>query len=439
MNLSLERFYRQFTDQTKKVSNVLDAIREGCFRLFIPTPQAEDQPGTIAQIKAALPYLSNVVRKPYVTIKTETPKVRTERAGNLSPAGIRETIRDGKVWKRQNDEIKPEFIYATEREDEFNSYENRLIKALIDRLIAFLRVPLRTVKESIPSLYDSYFQVSHLNKLDFMKFMRTDTFHQPTASTYDDYADLLQLKAHIGAYRQSTFYKTLDKYPAFTGQPEVTNLLMHNEDYHRCLMLWKFLDAHGAAVSTLSEAKEQNAYALFVFFGLLSAYLELGFILKDDPFIISSDQLLRIPSTTLENGDFIVEVWIPQDKYVQITVTSKAIKRKEKYKIRLVDDVDIVPEPGISYYISLFPTPYSDLASCVTPNNLNSIKDLSSVAKSTVLIFDCERDVYRRCCLVCGNTEISENHGAVTCPACDAKYAFLSAQKLWLHHFSILR
>ena len=70
MNASLERFYRQFSGETDKVSVVLDRLRQGTFRLYIPTPQSEDQQGTIAQIKSTLPYITNVVQKPYITLTT---------------------------------------------------------------------------------------------------------------------------------------------------------------------------------------------------------------------------------------------------------------------------------------------------------------------------------------------------------------------------------
>ena len=439
MNLSLERFYRQFNEKTDRVSAVLDGMREGSFRLFIPTPLSEDQPGTIAQIKAALPHITNVVRKPYVTLRTQTTKVRAERAGALSPEGIRNTIRDGKIWKQHEGEIRPEYIYAVEREDDYNSYENRMVKALIDRLIRFLRTPLRITKESIPSLYESYFQVSHLNKLDLIKFMQTDTFRQAKARTYEDYTDLVRLKTRIGAYRQSPFYKTMEQYPVFSGSLEMTNLLTHNEDYHHCARLWSFLETQGSAVSTLTEAQGRNAYALFIFFGLVRAYRDLGFTLKDDPYILSADHTYRIPATTLENEDFLVELWSPQDKYMQISVQAKAVRHKEKYKIRLVEDLEITPEAGVDYYLSLYPTPYSDIAACVVPNNLNSIQDLTSIARITVLTFASEHSVYGNYCLVCGNPEVSENHGNVTCDVCGAHYNSRAGGRPWLHHFRIFR
>ena len=90
-------------------------------------------------------------------------------------------------------------------------------------------------------------------------------------------------------------------------------------------------------------------------------------------------------------------------------------------------------------HVSLYPTPYSDIAACIVPNNLNSIQDLTSIAKSTVLTFASEHRVYGNCCLVCGNTEISDVRGNVTCEACGAHYNFLSGDILWLHHFRILR
>lgn len=440
MNASLERFYRQFTGETDKVSVVLDRLRQGTFRLYIPTPQSEDQQGTIAQIKSTLPYITNVVQKPYITLTTETDMVRAERAGTLSPAGIRQTIRDGKIWKRgESDEVRPEYIYAVSHEDDYNSYENRLVKALIDRLIHMLRVPLRTAKEGIPSLYESYFQVSHLNKLDFMKFMQTDTFHQAKSRTYEDYTDLVRLRSRVVAYRQSQFYKTMDRYPAFTGTPEMTNLFTHNENYRRCVQLWRFLDAQDSPVSTLSAAQVRNAYALFVLVGLLDAYRELGFSLKEDAYILSDDHGWRVSTATLENEHFWVDVWIPQDQIIQITVRAKASKRKEKYKIRLVDEPEITPEAEVDYYVSLYPTPYSDIASCVIPNNLNSLRDLTSIAKSTVLTFASEHSVYGNYCLVCGSTEVGDARGEVTCDSCGAKYSFLSDHLLWLHHFRILR
>ena len=118
---------------------------------------------------------------------------------------------------------------------------------------------------------------------------------------------------------------------------------------------------------------------------------------------------------------------------------AKASKRKEKYKIRLVDEPEITPEAEVDYYVSLYPTPYSDIASCVIPNNLNSLRDLTSIAKSTVLTFASEHSVYGNYCLVCGSTEVGDARGEVTCDSCGAKYSFLSDHLLWLHHFRILR
>ena len=437
MNLSLERLYRQFSGEPLTLQTVIDKIRDGSFRLYIPTPQSEDQPGTIAQIKASLPHIANIVRAPYITLKTEHPKVRAERASALSPEGIRETVRDGRIWRRKKDRVLPEYVYATEREDDYNSYENRMVKALIDRLIRFLSQPLKVAKEGVPSLYEAYFQISNLNKLDWMKIMETDVFRQDPAKSFEQYSELYRLKGRVNQFRFSFFYKTMCEFQSFTGPLEMTNLLTHNEDYHRCAKLWAFLDAQSGGGATLEGKELVNAYALFLFIGLVKAYTDMGMTLKDQPIRYARD-LWRIPTTTLENETFTVDVRM-EDKEILIDVRAKQTKRMERTRIRLVLDYDITPERDVSFYVSLFPTPYSDNAACVVPNNLNSIKDLAAIAQCTVLTFRSKKDVYSRYCLVCGNTDIEEKDGNFICNDCGARYAFLSDDQLWLHKFSILQ
>ena len=163
----------------------------------------------------------------------------------------------------------------------------------------------------------------------------------------------------------------------------------------------------------------------------------MGMTLKDQPIRYARD-LWRIPTTTLENETFTVDVRM-EDKEILIDVKAKQTKRMERTRIRLVLDYDITPERDVSFYVSLFPTPYSDNAACVVPNNLNSIKDLAAIAQCTVLTFRSKKDVYSRYCLVCGNTDIEEKDGNFICNDCGARYAFLSDDQLWLHKFSILQ
>ena len=167
------------------------------------------------------------------------------------------------------------------------------------------------------------------------------------------------------------------------------------------------------------------------------AYTDMGLTLKDQPIRYARD-LWRIPTTTLENETFTVDVRM-EDKEILIDVRAKQTKRMERTRIRLVLDYDITPERDVSFYVSLFPTPYSDNAACVVPNNLNSIKDLAAIAQCTVLTFRSKKDVYSRYCLVCGNTDIEEKDGNFICNDCGARYAFLSDDQLWLHKFSILQ
>ena len=281
MNLSLERFYRQFRETDRKVSALIGDLQSGAIPLYIATPQSEGGEGAIAQIRSTLGNIANILRDPYIILKTEMSVVRAERASALSPRGIQETVQDGRVWKKKNNDVLPEYVYAIEREDDYNTYENRMVKSLIDKAVRFLNVPMKNAKDGIPSLYEAYFQISNLNKLDWMKIMEKDIFQQNPERAFDQYSELYRLKSRLNVFRNSPFYRTMSQFPPVSGSLEMTNLLTHNEDYRRCAKLWTYLDEANAGIFTLNEQQRANAYSLFIFSGLLKAYADGGFTLHN--------------------------------------------------------------------------------------------------------------------------------------------------------------
>lgn len=438
MNLSLERFYRQFRETDRKVSALIGDLQSGAIPLYIATPQSEGGEGAIAQIRSTLGNIANILRDPYIILKTEMSVVRAERASALSPRGIQETVQDGRVWKKKNNDVLPEYVYAIEREDDYNTYENRMVKSLIDKAVRFLNVPMKNAKDGIPSLYEAYFQISNLNKLDWMKIMEKDIFQQNPERAFDQYSELYRLKSRLNVFRNSPFYRTMSQFPPVSGSLEMTNLLTHNEDYRRCAKLWTYLDEANAGIFTLNEQQRANAYSLFIFSGLLKAYADGGFTLAKDGTIRYLRGFYKIPPTTVENELFTVELRA-EDTEIVLFIRPKTVKQEKVAKIKLVTDYDLVPERGVQFYVSLCPTPYSDNAACVIPNNLNSIKDLTAIANCTVLTFPADREIYRRYCLVCGCNDLVEKDGALVCNDCEAKYTYLTPDTIWLHHFHILQ
>ena len=95
---SLEKFNKQFEkEEPRLVSQLLQAEREGTFAFYIPSADKLDTATLIERVNSCLPKLVEIVRSPYIVLKSEYEQVRTELAGNLTPQGIQQTVKNPKL------------------------------------------------------------------------------------------------------------------------------------------------------------------------------------------------------------------------------------------------------------------------------------------------------------------------------------------------------
>lgn len=128
---------------------------------------------------------------------------------------------------------RPEYVYAKTNEDEYNIYENRAVKALIDRVIRLLDIPTEQAKGGVKNLYEAYFQSSSLSKLDLVKLMDMDLFKTSDGRAFENYKKLYYLRAKFSQLKNSAFYKIMSNCPAFAGAIEATNLLPAQQKLQR--------------------------------------------------------------------------------------------------------------------------------------------------------------------------------------------------------------
>ena len=106
---SLEKFNKQFEGRAPcSIARLLEEEKEGTFAFYIPTAVKLDTATLVDRIEECLPQLSEVVRSPYIVLKNEYNRVRTELADNLTPQGIQMTVKDPKLWKLKDGRLRPE-------------------------------------------------------------------------------------------------------------------------------------------------------------------------------------------------------------------------------------------------------------------------------------------------------------------------------------------
>ena len=163
--IALEWFNKQLVENdTCLISKLLKKIDDNSFKLSFPSLKGLDYSSSIDKISASIGNLINVVQTPYIILKSEYETMHVGKVSQLTPEGVRKTTLDPKLWKKKNNEYTPEYAYSKTTEDEYNTYENRFVKALIDRLYLFLNKPFEDSKSGIKSLYESHFNFNLINK-----------------------------------------------------------------------------------------------------------------------------------------------------------------------------------------------------------------------------------------------------------------------------------
>ena len=435
---SLEKFNKQFEHTgPRTVSEILAEERAGSFAFYIPTADKLDTASLVDRIEACIPSLISIAQSPHIVLKDEYKQVRTEKAANLTPQGIRMTAKDPKLWKMKDGKLRPEYVYSKSREDEYNTYENRVVRALIDKIVRFLNLPLEYAKDGVKNLYEAYFQHSALNKFDLVKLIDADLYKASDPRSFNDYKKLFYLRGKLAQLRSGAFYKTMSQFPLFTGRPEVTNLFLHNPDYRNCFRLWLFLDEFNAGLSLLSQEEQRSVYCAFISLAMISAYVRLGFRIETDASVGKIDENFSLKGFVLTNEWFKVTLHAEPGR-IEVLVQCPKIRAQQTIVIELHTNIAEQYGKDNQFVVSLHRTDYNDRAACVVPGNKNSLKDLESIVRCTVFTFEAKREIYDRLCLICGSNALEDKDYFYRCDDCGAVYCFLDDEHVWVNQFNVL-
>lgn len=435
--LSLEKFNKQMSDSgVKSVRQFIDGEKQGLVSLYQPVSQRPDIHTLVEKIYETLPHIAEIVRSPYIVLKTEYNLKRTERSGALTPQGIQMTVKQPKLWKQKEDKsFYPEYVYAKTNEDEYNTYENRLVRTLMDKIVRALELPSENAKSGVTNIYQAYFQSSALNKLDLLKLLDTSLFKDTNAQMFDEYKKLFYMRGKFSQLRNSDFYKIMSAFPQFTGSAEATNLFIHNKHYNACFKLWKLIDEYNAGLNSLSLAQRRNVYCAFISLAVIDSYVRLGFSMEKDQTFDNIALSFGLKNFVLYNDLFRVTINSDVDQ-LSILVQCRKIKIQQATLLQLHSDVSQPFRQDCQFVVSLFKTDYGNKATCVVPSNKNSLTDIMSIVKCTVFVLQADKQVYSRMCLVCGSTAMDDKDYFYTCQDCGAVYVFVDDGTVWLNKFN---
>lgn len=211
-------------------------------------------------MEQTIPYLDNIFRAPNRFIINEEEIVKIERARRITVESIKNLSKNTnfiqEVDKKTGD-VKPSKILNIDKEESYDTYENRLIYTLIQNMKFFLSVKKKTLEQlqGVGNKNDKKIAYSGTSKVGAEKVninltMDTQKDENKSGGSKKDIENpdnLLQrisdLEIKISDLTNSDVYKIIDKkHIALVREPiKKTNVVLKNVNFQYAMKLWDYL------------------------------------------------------------------------------------------------------------------------------------------------------------------------------------------------------
>lgn len=360
----------------------ISSIRDGAVKLYAVDQSTEvhDWTRLFDQLEAALPAFKAIGDKPKSHLKAVNEVRPIETVKRIGYESIPYLASHSEDWlARTASGLKPARLFSRVEDDEYQIYENRVVKTLIDLILSFLRKTekqLRDQRDQLRGIIDSNVQFGSFGfDISFQKavseLMIADEKGEEKRSKSFILVEKLQKKAYLllkkyRALRQLRLYRYLKGAKPVTNPLNETNILTMDKYYSVIFKLWHTIHYIIAPKSESDEyavAFDDTLENYTQFCMLLCGYAAhtLEFDLVEDGHYYRKTDCVNLTIKNADNGSILV-----------------VLEDKEKRKLA-VEDIDIPIGAGSSFERFLF-----DGKHLYWPNDVSEdeIDDFCSLFKS---------------------------------------------------------
>lgn len=229
-------------------------------------------------------YLDNILRNPNRFIVNEEEIVKVELARRITVESIRHLSKHTNYIQKieDNGDVKPSKILNIQKDESYDTYENRLIYTLIENMRNFLEIKKKSLI-SASSLKDvrkaKYSAKSNVGKQQvFVEMNYTSTLFDKKEVQGEKPLDerIQRLDDDISMLTNTDVYKTLKKLHVARVIPPIkkTNVILKNTNFQYAMKLWDYLQSHVADDTKIFKSNKKYEDN-----GVLKEYLNNTFLL----------------------------------------------------------------------------------------------------------------------------------------------------------------
>ena len=206
-------------------------------------------------IEQTLPYIDNIFRNPNRFIVNEEEIVKIERARRITVESIKDLSKNTNYIQeidKKTGDVKPSKILNINKEESYNTYENRLIYTLIQNLKIFISQKKKILEdmEKLKNKNDKQLTFAGIStigeeKLNINITLATKVNDETNAD--DDIKKLLkrveEMEVKLLDLTSCETYRLIDKaHISLVREPiKKTNLILKNVNFQYAMQLWNYI------------------------------------------------------------------------------------------------------------------------------------------------------------------------------------------------------
>ena len=217
-------------------------------------------------------YIDNILRNPNRFIVNEEDIVKIELARRVTVESIKHLSRNTNLiqeYDKETGDIKPSKILNINKEESYNTYENRFIYSLIQNMktyVMFKKKGLESVANQKDDKKMKYIGTSKIGKTKYevsinLTSSLDDSVAQDENSIDNVMARIEKLENRITDLTSSEVYKTINKlHIALVTSPiKKTNVILKNTNFQYAVKLWNYMQEHmNADMNNVKDSKKEK-------------------------------------------------------------------------------------------------------------------------------------------------------------------------------------
>ena len=226
----------------------------------------------INMMEDTLVYIENILKEPKRLIVNEEEVVKIEKIKKVTVESIKHLSKNAGFIEdvKENGDIQPGKLLNVFKEETINTYENRFIYTLIQKMLIVIRKEKEKLLKSKDTKSKEYKKVDYSgrsytgkNRVDMQLIMSSTTESSGRAEDVTMQLNRIKmLERNVISLTYSNTYQTLDKMrvPLVTPPLRKNNVLLKNVNFQYAVRLWDFLidEFDKKETKTENEVKKRN-------------------------------------------------------------------------------------------------------------------------------------------------------------------------------------